>query len=293
MLGGMLAALVAVLLALQVRETRQLLHAIDGGRDAISLSAALIDVVVQTQRHRDLAGSVLGGLDDADIHRLAAQGAVDEAMGQFDGLLARQVTDARARADWQDIGAEWQGLTTAIGRRLIGAAASRDRHAALIEAELELHDRLLDRVGTAAASADDVVAAQTHRAWLRVVEDLHRADAGSAALPLLQNRLQALARAQAEAAARQAAARRESVVRAQWLQAGGLLLGLWLALGVLAQVRTARPGAAVAAVQAEQESRRERQRVLQRLTSRSKARPTSADDQGREQGLPEGERSEP
>ena len=296
MLGGLLAVLVAVLLTLQVRDTRQLLHAIDSGRDAAGLARALIEVVLHTQRHRGLAASVLGGAADAEAQRAVGQDAVAQAMLRFGDRLARHAPDARMRNDWQDIGTEWQGLADAVVQRRIGAADSLARHTALIEAELELHDQLLDRFGQAtAAGAGDPAWAQAWRAWPRVIEALHRADPDSAAWPVLHARWPALWREQAEAVERQAAAQRQAVIRARSVQAAGLLLVLLLALAIVWRARAAglSGGPGGAEPPALHESRLEGQRALRRLAQPRPGAAAVANAAAPTDPVPEGERSGP
>ena len=147
LLGGLAALVVGALLTLQVRQAVQTLGAIDGERTGIEPSRALLEVVRLTQQHRGLSAVVLGGKADAEPLRAARQAEVDQAAQRFSAILDSRIDSPRAREDWKQVSSQWQALAQAVAQRQIGVPDSMSRHTALIEAELELHDRVIDHFG--------------------------------------------------------------------------------------------------------------------------------------------------
>lgn len=149
LMAALAALAIGVLLGLQAGRAIDRLVAIDGELARIDPARALLEVVRLTQLHRGLSASVLGGQDDAEPQRAARQAEVDQAAQGFSTALEQQVKDTLARDEWQQVTAHWQALAAAVSRRQITAPDSMRRHSDLIQAQLELHDRVLAHVGFA------------------------------------------------------------------------------------------------------------------------------------------------
>lgn len=147
LLGGLAVLVIGVLLTLQVRDAVQALADIDGERRGIDPSRALLEVVRLTQQHRGLAATVLGGRADAEPLRAAGQAEVERAAQRFSAILDQQIDNLRVRDEWKQVTAQWRALADAVARRQISGPDSMSRHTALIEAQLELHDRVVDHFG--------------------------------------------------------------------------------------------------------------------------------------------------
>ena len=147
LLGGVAVLVIGVLLTLQVRHAVQTLADIEGERRGIDPSRALLEVVRLTQQHRGLAATVLGGRADAEPLRAAGQAEVERAAQRFSAILDQQIDNLRVRDEWKQVTAQWRALADAVARRQISGPDSMSRHTALIEAQLELHDRVVDHFG--------------------------------------------------------------------------------------------------------------------------------------------------
>nr|HMS80538.1 nitrate- and nitrite sensing domain-containing protein [Burkholderiaceae bacterium] len=147
LLGAIALVVVGALLALHVRDSLSTLRTVGRELDGLEPSRALLDVVRLAQQHRGLTSTVLGGKADAEPDRAARQAEVDAAMQRFDAIVAREVDDARTREDWSKVSDAWRTLSGAVAGRRIAAADSLARHTALIAAQIELHDRVVDHFG--------------------------------------------------------------------------------------------------------------------------------------------------
>jgi len=150
LLGAIAALLVAVPLSAYVRNALADLNTIATERAGLAPSRALLEVVRLAQIHRGMSATVLGGKADAEAQRQARAAELQQAVQAFDAVLARDIDDARIRADWQRGRERWQALSQAIGARGITGAESFARHTEMIGGLIELNDRVADHFGLTA-----------------------------------------------------------------------------------------------------------------------------------------------
>lgn len=143
MLGGLLASALGVVLGVEVNAALRSRAEIESEFAAVDMPRLLIEVVRLTQDHRELAAAVLGGNGLAEGARSERQGELDQAMAQFGQWLRPTGADALTQADWAEIGTRWHALAQAVQQRRLSVAASGREHGELVQAELDVHDRLL------------------------------------------------------------------------------------------------------------------------------------------------------
>lgn len=149
LLAGLVASAFGVLLGVQVRGELEDRAAIQAERAALEPARALLEALRLTQLHRTLAAAVLGGDDAAESARQPLQAELDDAVARVGLQLEQAGASEAAQADWAEVRQRWAALAAAVGRRLLGVADSRARHGELIEAQLDVHDRLTERPGRA------------------------------------------------------------------------------------------------------------------------------------------------
>lgn len=142
LLGGLLASALGVLLGFEVGGALRARAELDAERAAIDVPRLLFEVVRLTQDHRALSATVLSGQATAEGARRERKVELDQVMSLFGEHLGPTRADDITRADWAQINLQWQGLAQAVQLRRIAVAESAQRHGTLIEAELDVHDRL-------------------------------------------------------------------------------------------------------------------------------------------------------
>ncbi len=163
LLGGVLASALGVLLGFEVGGALRARAELEAERMAIDVPRLLFDVVRLTQDHRGLSATVLAGQTAAEGTRQERKAELDQVMGLFGEQLRPAHADDMTRADWAQINAQWQGLAQAVQQRSISVAESGQRHGTLIEAELDVHDRLEDLPARRSARAAAAVYRQAPR----------------------------------------------------------------------------------------------------------------------------------
>ena len=244
LLAGLVASAFGVLLGVQVRGELQDQAAIATERAALEPVRALLEALRLTQQHRALAAEVLGGDDTAEAPRGALQARLDDAMARVNLQLEQAHAAASARADWAEVRRRWTSLASAVARRALGAADSLARHGELIEAQLDVHDRLTEgplRAVDALWSSYRGALEQERRLLAQARATRAEAQAAAATTQSLRQRLSG---GLAQQARRLDDRRREAERRAVMLAAAGLgllVLGLGLAVQALVMARR-RPG---------------------------------------------------
>lgn len=145
LMAGLVASAFGVLLGVQVRAELHDRAAIAAEYAALEPVRALLDALRLTQRHRTLSAALLGGDDAAEAPRGALQAELDDAVARVALQLDQAGASEPTRADWAEVRQRWAALASAVGRRALGAADSLARHGELIEAQLDVHDRLTER----------------------------------------------------------------------------------------------------------------------------------------------------
>lgn len=149
LLAGLVASAFGVLLGVQVRGELQDRAGLQAERAALEPTRALLDALRLTPRHRALAAVVLGGDAAAEPPRRALQAELDDAVARVAWQLEQLPGSPAAQSDWAEVRQRWAALAVAVGRRALAVADSQARHAELIEAQLDVHDRLTERPGRA------------------------------------------------------------------------------------------------------------------------------------------------
>ncbi|ODU06627.1 MAG: hypothetical protein ABS84_18025 [Rubrivivax sp. SCN 71-131] len=228
LLGGLIASAAGVFLGVEVGHAMQEHAQVEAERLAVEPPRMVFDAVSLTQAHRRLAADVLGGSDALEPLREQRQRALDDAMERVAQVLSRSEAWALARADWREVAQRWQTLASRIRQRTIDVEHSALGHRELIEAELDVHDRLVDLLALAPGGPELALA----RRIPRLVQTLDRAPLAHEADRLaLQAALGELLAAQTSWQRQQLAGRaRQAQARVQRLAAG--MAGM-LALGML------------------------------------------------------------
>jgi hypothetical protein len=149
LLAGLVASACGVLLGVQVRGELQDRAGLQAERAALEPTRALLDALRLTPRHRALAASVLGGDEAAERPRRALQAELDDAFARVAWQLEQVAVAPAAQSDWAEARQRWASLANAVGRRALAIADSQARHGELIEAQLDVHDRLAEGPGRA------------------------------------------------------------------------------------------------------------------------------------------------
>lgn len=169
--GGLLASAAGVFLGVEVGSAMQERAQVEVERLAIEPPRMVFDAVRLTQAHRRLAREVLGGAEALEPMRLARERELGQAIDRLAQVLRTSELFALARADWNDVGQRWQGLAHAVRQRSLDARGSHRDHGELIEAELDVHDRLADLLPAPPSAWESALWQRTPR----LVEDLERA----------------------------------------------------------------------------------------------------------------------
>lgn len=146
LLGGLLASAAGVFLGVEVGNALQERALTEAQRLAVEPPRMVFDAVRLTQAHRRLAAEVLGGQQAREPQRLLRERELDQAMQRLARVLAQSEPLGSAGADWGEVQVRWRALAQAVAQRRLDAPSSHRRHGELIEAELDVHDRLLDRL---------------------------------------------------------------------------------------------------------------------------------------------------
>ncbi len=146
LLGGLLASAAGVFLGVQVGDALQERALLDAQRLAVEPPRMVFDAVRLTQAHRQLAHEVLSGRASHEPLRRERAHELDAAMQRLAQELSLSQRAQTARADWSEVQLRWRELAHAVEQRRVDAAASHRRHGELIEAELDVHDRLLEQL---------------------------------------------------------------------------------------------------------------------------------------------------
>jgi methyl-accepting chemotaxis protein len=182
--GGIALAIVAVLVALQVRASERDIAVVDAELAGLEPSKALLDVVRLTQQHRGAAAIVLGGKIEAEPQRATRQAETDQAMRRFAEIAARDIDQPRLRAEAERAVAEWASLSKGVAGRQLDGPQSFARHTALIASQIELLDHVTDHFGLtldpAAATYFTIIA--TLQQMPRLTEHMGQARARGAVL---------------------------------------------------------------------------------------------------------------
>ncbi|WP_311223229.1 MULTISPECIES: methyl-accepting chemotaxis protein [unclassified Acidovorax] len=108
----------------------------------------LLQLLQQTQQHRGLSASFLGGADAAGANRQTRQKEVDDTMARARNELA--ALQDRALIDRIDhITTDWRALASGVAGKAITGVQSNQQHAALIARQLGLIDDVANSSGLA------------------------------------------------------------------------------------------------------------------------------------------------
>jgi methyl-accepting chemotaxis protein len=142
-------ALVVVLLPLSysVRSVEQTAQRIEAELAGIGPSRGLLRVVQLTQQHRGLSAVVLGGKPEVEPQRSGRQAELEQAIESFSAQSRDLRADAALGQEWERLVGDWRALGKDVSTRGLTGAQSHERHTALIDRQLMLHDRLLDASG--------------------------------------------------------------------------------------------------------------------------------------------------
>ncbi len=115
--------------------------------EGLAPSAALLKLIRLTQQHRGLSATVLGGKPEAEAQRAERQREVDQALAEFAPHAAGLADDPRVAESLQQLTSQWKALSAQIARRQLAGPESFAQHSALIEQQLDLHNRLVSHHG--------------------------------------------------------------------------------------------------------------------------------------------------
>ena len=108
---------------------------------------ALLKVIQLTQQHRGLSALVLGGNAASQEARAKKQAEVDGAVESVSASIASTLTDAKARAAWEQSRQDWMDLETRVSGGHLGASDSFAAHTALIKEVLRTLDLFAQTYG--------------------------------------------------------------------------------------------------------------------------------------------------
>lgn len=142
LLGGLLASVGGAFLGVEVGATLKERALLEAERALIEPPRLLFEAVRHTQAHRRLAGEVLGGNSALEPQRLVRQQELDAAIAHLAAVLDRTELYASARVDWAGVDKRWREIAAAVSARRLSASQSDLEHGVLIQAQLDVHDRL-------------------------------------------------------------------------------------------------------------------------------------------------------
>lgn len=142
LLGGLLASVGGAFLGVEVGSTLEERALLEAERALIEPPRLLFEAVRHTQAHRRLASQVLDGDLAVEPLRATRQHEVDAAIARLAAALDRSPLFTGARADWAAVDERWKGLAEAVTARRLSAQQSSLEHGVLIQAQLDVHDRL-------------------------------------------------------------------------------------------------------------------------------------------------------
>ncbi|MCB1906346.1 MAG: methyl-accepting chemotaxis protein [Rhodocyclaceae bacterium] len=104
---------------------------------------AAVGVLTQMQQHRGLSAGLLGGNRELEAKVDAKARAVDDAVDEFDAVLAGPAADLGLESGWRALKQQWTALRD--GGRGLGQAENFSRHTAMVEGMLTLITDLGER----------------------------------------------------------------------------------------------------------------------------------------------------
>ncbi|MEW6703592.1 MAG: methyl-accepting chemotaxis protein [Pseudomonadota bacterium] len=147
LLGLLVLATVCVPLYLQLKLSRELIHAAEGERHGVGPARELMKLVQLTQQHRGLSAGMLGGNDSVSAARDAKKAEVEKVLAALEAHLRNETLPEGMAQAWRSAREQWRELAAAVDARRLSAADSSTRHAQVISHYFKTLDLLLDWSG--------------------------------------------------------------------------------------------------------------------------------------------------